>query len=174
MTKDVTQPQSLEPSGQDRLRSFIQRVERLEADKAEVMADMKEVYAEAKAMGFDTKIMRQVVRLRKMDSQDRAEQEAVLNLYLHAVGDAPLFKAAGEGVDPEGDSAMERFTGLLKRGEVSIHAAGKRIAPNTAATEDKPDAKTRTKPKAAAAKPGRALPRSQPGAKAKETEDYQL
>ena len=69
---DVTQPQSLDQSGQERLRSFIQRIERLEADKAEVMADMKEVYAEAKSMGFDTKIMRQVVRLRKMDQQDRS------------------------------------------------------------------------------------------------------
>ena len=48
---------------------------------------MKEVYAEAKSMGFDTKIMRQVVRLRKMDQQDRSEQEAVLDLYLHAVGE---------------------------------------------------------------------------------------
>ena len=85
---DTTQPQSLDSSGQERLRSFIQRVERLEADKAEVMADIKEVYAEAKSMGFDTKIMRQVVRIRKMDSQDRSEQEAVLDLYLHATGDA--------------------------------------------------------------------------------------
>lgn len=88
MSDDITQPQSLDKSGQERLRSFIQRIERLEADKAEVMADMKEVYAEAKSMGFDTKIMRQVIRLRKMDSQDRSEQESVLDLYLHAVGDA--------------------------------------------------------------------------------------
>lgn len=84
---DITQPQSLDTSGQERLRSFIQRIERLEADKAEVMADMKEVYAEAKSTGFDTKIMRQVVRIRKMDSNDRSEQEAVLDLYLHATGD---------------------------------------------------------------------------------------
>jgi len=84
----VTQPQSLDTTGQQRLKAFIERIERLEADKAEVMADMKEVYAEAKAMGFDTKIMRQVVRLRKMDQQDRSEQEAVLDLYLHATGDA--------------------------------------------------------------------------------------
>ncbi|WP_022697879.1 DUF2312 domain-containing protein [Euryhalocaulis caribicus] len=85
---DVTQPQSLDQAGQERLRSFIQRIERLEADKAEIAADMKEVYAEAKSMGFDTKIMRQVVRLRKMDQQDRSEQESILDLYLHAVGDA--------------------------------------------------------------------------------------
>lgn len=161
MPKDVTQPQSLDQSGQARLRSFIERVERLEADKAEVMADMKDVYAEAKAMGFDTKIMRQVVRLRKMDSQDRAEQEAVLELYLHAVGDAPLFEAAGAGVDPEGESAMERFTGLLQRGEVSVEIGGQRIGKGAA-------------PAGAAAKPGKALPRSKPGAKAKKTEDYTL
>jgi len=85
---DSVQPQSLDQSGQDRLKSFIQRIERLEADKVEVMADIKDVYAEAKAMGFDTKIMRQVVRLRKMDQSDRSEQEALLDLYLHATGDA--------------------------------------------------------------------------------------
>ncbi len=83
----VTQPQSLDTSGKEKLRSFISRIERLEADKAEVMADMKEVYAEAKAMGYDTKIMRQVIRIRKMDKNDRIEQESVLDLYLDALGD---------------------------------------------------------------------------------------
>ncbi len=85
---ETVQPQSLDSSAKERLRQFVARIERLEADKAEVMTDMKEVYAEAKAIGYDTKILRQVIRIRKMDANDRAEQESVLDLYLHALGDA--------------------------------------------------------------------------------------
>ena len=70
----------------DRLKSFIERIERLEEEKAALTADIREVYAEAKATGFDTKIMRQVVKLRKMDSNDREEQEELLDLYKRAVG----------------------------------------------------------------------------------------
>ncbi|MEM9170325.1 MAG: DUF2312 domain-containing protein [Pseudomonadota bacterium] len=72
----------------DRLRSFIERVERLEEDKAAVMEDIKEVFAEAKGEGYDTKTLRQVVKIRKMDRADRQEQEALLDLYLSALGDA--------------------------------------------------------------------------------------
>ncbi|MDX1401471.1 MAG: DUF2312 domain-containing protein [Kiloniellales bacterium] len=70
----------------DRLRSFIERVERLEEEKAALTADIREVYSEAKGDGFDTKIMRQIVRLRKMETADRREQEAVLDLYMSALG----------------------------------------------------------------------------------------
>ena len=70
----------------DRLRSFIERIERLEEEKAALTADIREVFAEAKANGFDTKIMRQVVRLRKMENADRAEQEMLLDLYKRALG----------------------------------------------------------------------------------------
>ena len=70
----------------DRLKSFIERIERLEEEKAALTADIREVYSEAKSTGFDTKIMRQVVRLRKMDSADREEQEELLDLYKQAVG----------------------------------------------------------------------------------------
>lgn len=87
-----------DPSGQDitasggvaadRLRSFIERVERLEEDKKAIMEDMKEVFAEAKGEGYDTKIMRQIIRLRKMDRAERQEMEAILELYLAALGDA--------------------------------------------------------------------------------------
>ncbi len=70
----------------DRLKSFIERIERLEEEKAALAADVREVYAEAKGEGFDAKVMRQVVRLRKMDSADREEQEAVLELYKQALG----------------------------------------------------------------------------------------
>jgi len=70
----------------ERLRSFIERIERLEEERAGLTADMREVYAEAKGSGFDTKIMRQIVRLRKMDSADRQEQEALLDVYRKAIG----------------------------------------------------------------------------------------
>lgn len=70
----------------NRLRSFIERIERLEEEKAALAADIREVYAEAKSDGFDVKVMRQVVRLRKMESADRAEQEALLDLYKQALG----------------------------------------------------------------------------------------
>lgn len=70
----------------DRLRSFIERIERLEEEKAALTADIREVYAEAKGTGFDTKIMRMIVKLRKLDSADRAEQDAILELYKTALG----------------------------------------------------------------------------------------
>ena len=81
---------SNEPIGtvaKDHLKAFVSRVERLEEDKQAIMADMKEVYAEAKAMGFDTKILRKVISIRKQDRNERAEQEALLELYLGALGE---------------------------------------------------------------------------------------
>ena len=73
----------------DRLRSFIERIERLEEEKATIAVDIREVYGEARATGFDPKIMRQIVRLRKMQSDDRQEQEALLEVYKSALGMAP-------------------------------------------------------------------------------------
>jgi len=70
----------------DRLKSFIERIERLEEEKAGIAGDIKEVYAEAKSTGFEAKIMRQIVRLRKMEPQDRQEQQHLLDLYKRAVG----------------------------------------------------------------------------------------
>lgn len=70
----------------DHLRSFIERIERLEEDKAAIAADIKDVYAEAKGTGFDVKIIRQLIRLRKMEDHDRSEQEEILDLYKHALG----------------------------------------------------------------------------------------
>jgi uncharacterized protein (UPF0335 family) len=69
-----------------RLKSFIERIERLEEEKKGISEDIKEVYAEAKGTGFDVKIMRQIVRLRKMESADRREQEELLDLYMRALG----------------------------------------------------------------------------------------
>ena len=70
----------------ERLKSFIERIERLEEERGALTRDIREVYAEAKGTGFDTKIMRQVVRMRKLDKADFQEQEAVLDLYLQALG----------------------------------------------------------------------------------------
>jgi uncharacterized protein (UPF0335 family) len=78
----------------DRLRSFIERIERLEQEKQDLAADIREVYSEAKGVGFDPKIMRHVVRLRKMEDNDRREHEMVLDTYMHALGMAATPVAA--------------------------------------------------------------------------------
>ena len=70
----------------DRLRLLIERVERLEEEKKGIGDDIKDVYGEAKAVGYDAKIMRQIVRLRKMKPDDRAEMETILDLYKAALG----------------------------------------------------------------------------------------
>lgn len=70
----------------EQLRSFIERIERLEEEKAGLAADIREVFAEAKNQGFDTKIMRQVIKLRKLEDHDRREQEELVDLYLQALG----------------------------------------------------------------------------------------
>lgn len=70
----------------DRLLSFVQRVERLEEEKSALVGDIREVYAEAKSSGFDVKILRQVVRRRAMEAQDRQEQDATRDMYEQALG----------------------------------------------------------------------------------------
>lgn len=89
LTHDIqnTKEPTVAKSGfaKENLRSYIERIERLEEERAALTADIREVYSEAKGTGFDTKIMRQVVRLRKLDKADFQEQEAVLDLYLTAM-----------------------------------------------------------------------------------------
>jgi uncharacterized protein (UPF0335 family) len=80
----------------DRLKSFIERIERLEEERRTLGADIKEVYAEAKGTGFDTKIMRQVIRLRRMDKDDLDEQEILLDVYRRALGMLPAESEAAE------------------------------------------------------------------------------
>ncbi len=70
----------------EHLQSFVARIERLEEEKAALAADIREVYAEAKSTGFDTKTMRKVIAIRKLDRAERQEQEALLDTYLHALG----------------------------------------------------------------------------------------
>lgn len=70
----------------DQLRAFIERIERMEEEKAAIAADIKEIYAEAAGNGFDRKVMRRLVNIRKQDANERIEQEAVLELYMRAMG----------------------------------------------------------------------------------------
>jgi uncharacterized protein (UPF0335 family) len=70
------------------LRQFIDRIERLEEEKKNLSADIKDVYAQCKSQGFDTKIVRKIVALRKRDRQEREEEEQIMELYLAAIGEA--------------------------------------------------------------------------------------
>lgn len=80
----------------DQLRSIVERIERLEEEKKTISDDIKEVYGEAKANGFDVKTLRQIVRIRKQDREERSEQEAMLDLYMHALGMTPIERAISE------------------------------------------------------------------------------
>jgi uncharacterized protein (UPF0335 family) len=86
MADDSSSLDVLNTAAQTRLRTIIERIERLEEDKAAVSADLKEVFSEAKGEGFDVKILRKVVRLRKQDKAKRQEEEALIDLYLSAIG----------------------------------------------------------------------------------------
>jgi uncharacterized protein (UPF0335 family) len=86
MADGAAQFDAAQAGAQGKLKSLVERIERLEEDKAAVAGDLKEVYAEAKGEGFDTKILRKVVRLRKQDAAQRQEEEALLDLYVSAIG----------------------------------------------------------------------------------------
>jgi len=98
------------PVNADRLKSFIERIERMEEERKAIAGDIRDIYAEAKAIGYDVGTMRKVVRLRAMDAADRAEQEALLDTYWHALqtvdridarlaaGESQREVAAAEGV----------------------------------------------------------------------------
>lgn len=73
----------------DQLRALVERIERLEEEKKALNDDIKDIFAEAKGNGYDVKVLRQIIRLRKQDSNEREEMEALLDLYLHALGMAP-------------------------------------------------------------------------------------
>ncbi|TCO68781.1 DUF2312 domain-containing protein [Rhodovulum euryhalinum] len=83
---DATSPDATYHVTADELRQFIERFERLEAEKKDITEQQKEVMAEAKARGYDTKVMRKIVALRKRDRDDIAEEEAMLELYKQALG----------------------------------------------------------------------------------------
>lgn len=77
-----------DPVQGDQLKSIVQRIERLEEEKKTIADDIKEVYAEAKANGYDVKVLRKVISIRKRDVRERREEEAILDLYLQAVGES--------------------------------------------------------------------------------------
>jgi uncharacterized protein (UPF0335 family) len=78
-----------DPIQGDQLKTIVQRIERLEEEKKTLLDDIKDIYAEAKANGYDVKVLRKVIALRKRDLSERREEEAVLDLYLQAVGETP-------------------------------------------------------------------------------------
>lgn len=82
----------------DQLRAFVERIERLEEEKKTIGDDIAEVYAEAKGTGFDTKILKRIIALRKKDDQERIEEEAILDTYLAALGmiEGPMVEEGGE------------------------------------------------------------------------------
>jgi uncharacterized protein (UPF0335 family) len=86
MADDSASIDVLNSTAQTQLKTIIERIERLEEDKAAVMTDLKEVYLEAKGNGFDVKILRKVIRIRKQDKAKRQEEDALLDLYLSAIG----------------------------------------------------------------------------------------
>ena len=86
-TPEKDESDAIGAAAREQIKAFVARIERLEEEKAGIAADIKEVYAEAKAMGYDTKVLRKVISLRKQDRQERQEQEALLELYLGALGE---------------------------------------------------------------------------------------
>ncbi len=86
MSEDQVTVDILNATAQTRLKTIIERVERLEEEKAEVMAHIKDVFAEAKGEGCDVKVLRKVIRMRKQDKAKRQEEEALIDLYLSAIG----------------------------------------------------------------------------------------
>lgn len=85
MITDEQRAESMGDATREKLKQFIARIERLEAEKAELAADIREVYSESKTFGFDTKVLRKAVSLRKVEAHERAEQEALLELYMSAI-----------------------------------------------------------------------------------------
>jgi uncharacterized protein (UPF0335 family) len=84
MAEDITETSQTVAAGQ--LKAFIERIERLEEEKQTIADDIKDVYAEMKGTGFDTKAVRTIIRLRKKDANERQEEEAILDLYKAALG----------------------------------------------------------------------------------------
>ena len=79
-------PSSIQQSAKDQLRSYVERIERLEEEKAALAGDIKDLFAQAKSSGYDTKALRKVIKLRKQEAKERQSEEAVLETYMHALG----------------------------------------------------------------------------------------
>ncbi len=87
MLSDADRADQLGQATKEKIKQFVARIERLEAEKTELAADIREVYAEVKTFGLDTKVIRKVVSIRKQDDAERAEQEALLDIYMGVVAD---------------------------------------------------------------------------------------
>jgi len=101
---------TLQASAQKQLKQFIEQIERLEEDKKGIADDIKDKFAEAKAVGFDTKAMKQILRLRKKSKTERQEEEGILEVYMHALGmlDDPVIMArAANSMKDVGDDDRE-------------------------------------------------------------------
>ena len=109
----------------NQLKAFIERVERLEEERKATSDDIRDVYAEAKGTGFDVRAIRKIVQLRKMDADDRREQEAILETYMAALNMLPLFEAADRRESRRfadtkvtittGESKVETTAGAIRR-----------------------------------------------------------
>lgn len=87
-SEEVVAAQTLTQAAQERLRQLVARIERLEEEKAQIAADIKDVYGEAKSAGYDTKVLRKVISIRRQDRRERAEMEQMMDLYMVALGEA--------------------------------------------------------------------------------------
>lgn len=85
MMSDKDRADQLGQTTREKLRQFVSRIERLEAEKAELATDIREVYAEVKTFGLDTKVMRKLIADRKLDANEKAERDALLDIYVNAV-----------------------------------------------------------------------------------------
>lgn len=103
MMSDQDRADQLGQATREKLAQFIARIERIEAEQAELSADKTEIYAEVKTFGFDVKVMRKLIALRKLDANDRAEQEALLGMYEEAAENA---NSAVEVVAPKVDAIL--------------------------------------------------------------------
>jgi len=122
--------ESLHQSAKEHLRAFVDRIERLNEEKAALSADIKEVYAEAKSNGFDVKTIRKIVSMRKKDEHQRLEEEAVLATYLHALGmlgDTPLGQAALQKAFPVGRAGGIREIAVALEQGATAAQQGKKL-----------------------------------------------
>lgn len=132
------------------LKAFIERVERLEAEKKAISDDIRDIYAEAKARGFDAKALRKIVQLRKLDADERREQEAILDTYMHALGMAeaperPTQRTAFQAGEPEqigvaADRALRHNSRVLHGKATNTLARNTAAAPADPPKEEEPHA----------------------------------
>lgn len=114
---------TLQASAQKQLRQFVEQIERLEEEKRQISADIRDKYLEAKGVGFDVKIIRQVIKLRRKDKTEREEEQSILEVYLHALG------MLGELADtPLGEAAMDRDFSKVKLDGPAAEAYRQKLA----------------------------------------------